>query len=346
MHHEAHVGAVHAHPERIRGDDEVEPAGHEVVLHVGPLGVGEPGVVGPNLAADLVADEPRHVVALLPRADVDEARPGLLIEHGFECAALIVRRRRGLHGEGEVRPIEAGDDALGAVDFERGEDVVLHERRRRGREGDGRRVAHVVAGAGDLEVVGAEVVAPLADAVRLVHGEERDASLGERAEERLVAEPLGRDVDEPNRPAPQRVEPGPLLLDRHRRVEGDGRNPPPRQRIHLILHQRDERRDHHRHTVEQARRELVDERLPRPGRHHDERIVPGHDRGDGLALPPPERLEPEVLAERVVDGGIRKHGSSGRHGGRHRRGENDRHEGGRKVTGRDTRDEDTGTKRR
>ena len=214
VHHEAHVGAVHAHPEGVRGDDEVEPAGHEVVLHVGPLGVGEPGVVGANLAADLVADEPRHVVALLPRADVDEARPGLLLEHGFECAALIVRRRRGLDGEGEVRPVEAGDDALGVVDVERGEDVVLHERRRRGREGDGRRVAHVVAGAGDLEVVGPEVVAPLADAVRLVHGEERDAGLGERAEERLVAEPLGRDVDEPDGPAPQRVEPGPLLLDR------------------------------------------------------------------------------------------------------------------------------------
>ena len=46
------------------------------------------------------------------------------------------------------------------------------------------------------------------------------------------------------------------------------------QRLDLVLHQRDERRDDDRQVVADQRGQLVAERLARAGRHHDERVAP------------------------------------------------------------------------
>ena len=66
-----------------------------------------------------------------------------------------------------------------------------------------------------------------------------------------------------------------------------------RERIALIAHQRDERRDDDREPVERQPWQLVAERLARAGRHHDERVAAGEGRLDGLLLPGAERLVPE-----------------------------------------------------
>ena len=69
------------------------------------------------------------------------------------------------------------------------------------------------------------------------------------------------------------------------------------QRIALVAHQRDERRDHDRQPVEGEARELVAERLARARGHHDERVASREGRLDGLLLPGAKRLVPEQAVQ-------------------------------------------------
>jgi hypothetical protein len=80
--------------------------------------------------------------------------------------------------------------------------------------------------------------------------------------------------------------------------------PPRGKRLDLILHQRDERRDHHREVVSQQRRKLIAERLSRPGGHHHHHVAIGQRRLARLPLPRAEAGESEVL----VEGGRQIHG--------------------------------------
>ena len=57
---------------------------------------------------------------------------------------------------------------------------------------------------------------------------------------------------------------------RNARAEADARH-----RVDLVLHERDERRDHERRAAEEARRDLVGERLPRAGRHDADAVAAG-----------------------------------------------------------------------
>ena len=100
---------------------------------------------------------------------------------------------------------------------------------------------------GQLQVVGPEVVAPLGDAVRLVDGEQRDASARELCEEALVVEALRRDVEKLQRAGAEPIEDLALLGGVEARVEPRRVDPAPLQEVDLILHQRDQRRDHDRH---------------------------------------------------------------------------------------------------
>ena len=49
---------------------------------------------------------------------------------------------------------------------------------------------------GELAILRAEVVAPLADAMRLVDGEQRDLDVREHLQEARRRQPLGRDIEQ------------------------------------------------------------------------------------------------------------------------------------------------------
>ena len=129
-------------------------------------------------------------------------------------------------------------------------DVALDARRGRRRQGHARRVAHRVPRRRQRQVVRAEVVAPLAHAVGLVDGQERRRRLrAQRALERGHAEPLGRGVDQRQVAPTQAVEDLALLTGRLGRVDVGGRDAARRQRVDLVLHQRDQRRHHDGHAA-------------------------------------------------------------------------------------------------
>ena len=165
------------------------------------------------------------------------------------------------------------------------DDLVADHRRRRRGAGEHARARQLRQQMAELQVIGPEVVAPFADAVRLVDGDQRAAQLREQSAEGRRSQALGRDVQEPQLAALGAREPPSDLrgLERRRQI---GRGHAARgERIDLVVHQRDERRDDQRGAGEQRGGELVAETLAASRRRHQQDPAAAEELLDRLALP-------------------------------------------------------------
>ena len=123
---------------------------------------------------------------------------------------------------------------------------------------------------------------PLRNAVRLVDCEQRNfAALQQR--QRLL-QSLGCQVEQIEFAGQK------LLFDRlaagliERRVEVGGAHAELRERIHLVVHERDQRRDHHPGAGAGERGHLVAQRFAAAGWHEHEGITAGDDMVNDFAL--------------------------------------------------------------
>jgi hypothetical protein len=147
--------------------------------------------------------------------------------------------------------------------------------------------------------------------VRLVHREQGDLQPVEARQERIAHQRLGRDVQEVELAGmqPRQRAAGVAGLQRGI-VEGCG-DAVGEQRVHLVLHQRDERRNDHRRALAMQCGHLVAERLPPAGRHEHEGIPAGDQPVDDFALLGPEGSEAEDPGQ-----GLQRGGRSGWRGNR------------------------------
>lgn len=99
-------------------------------------------------------------------------------------------------GEHEVGPVEAIDEGARVFEFELRADVGLSFEIGGGGDSHARHAGKAIRELAEGAIVGAEVMAPLTDAVRFVDGDERDRALFEVIEEALREEAFGRDVEE------------------------------------------------------------------------------------------------------------------------------------------------------
>jgi hypothetical protein len=87
-----------------------------------------------------------------------------------------------------------------------------------------------------------------------------------------------------------------------RGIERRGRHADGVHLLHLIAHQRDQRRDDKRQPTLQHGRKLVAHRLPAAGRHHRQDVVPDEHMTQHLVLSGPEILIAENLLQRGARG--------------------------------------------
>ena len=170
---EAHVGPVDPHAEGDGGDHHHPFAGAEAVERRAAVGGAHAGVVGQRL--DPLLGEPGGGrLDLGAREAVDDPGvPGVLLpQEGEELAARVL----GLVDDAvaEVRPVEAGDEDPRPLELQAGEDLAPRRRVGGGGERDARHPGEALGQQVEPQVLGAEVVPPLGDAVRLVDGEEAD----------------------------------------------------------------------------------------------------------------------------------------------------------------------------
>ena len=145
----------------------------------------------------------------LPGGGVHDARRSHLGDEPRERRRLLLPAPAGLDRERQVGALEAGDEIERVLEAELGGDVGADVRRGGGRERGGGH-AQLRAEAGEPPVVGTEIVAPLADAVGLVHDEARRANARASSSRKpLAAQALGCDVQQiaaarpPARPRPR-----------------------------------------------------------------------------------------------------------------------------------------------
>ena len=269
----------------------------------------------------------RQLLGARARARVDDRRQSVVrLQRLRDHRALLVAARP-RHGEADVRPVEAGGHPQRVAQRQAAHHVARHLRSGRGGGRHDRGRAEHPRGVREPEVVRPEVVTPLGHAVRLVHHEQAHVDGAHPVEEAHGREALRRHVQQPQLPglgAPQRVGVRRAVLlgvhERHLVAE-----PARGQRLHLVLHQRHERRDHHREVVAQQRRQLVAERLARPRGHHHHHVAVRQRGLARLALPGPEAGEAEVLVKRRAeihrgdDSNAAPGGSTGPRASRYRR---------------------------
>ena len=297
----AHVGLVDAHAEGDRGDDDAAVRAGPPLLHLDAVVGVHAGVVGARGQARRSQERSNALGRPLQR-DVDDRRPGRALSQPVDQQLVALRRARRCREQRQVRAVEAGHDRVALLDAEAGTDVG--DDRGRGRRGQREHAfgAELARPRGELQVVGAEVVAPLRDAVRLVDGEQRDLRLAELGEEALVVEALGRDVEELQAAVSQPLRDGANVGCVEARVEPRGVDALQREQVDLVLHQRDQRGDDDGDAVEEQRGQLVAEALPRAGREDRERGASCEERVDHVLLAGPERREAEPLGEHFVRG--------------------------------------------
>ena len=233
-------------------------------------------------------------------------RAAVVRQRAGDPRALVGRAAARHDGEGKVRAIEAGGDPHGLPQPQARDDVRRDLRRRGGGRGHERLRAQPARRVGEAEVVRAEVVAPLRDAVRLVDHEQAHVRGLQRLGEARRREALGRDVEQAHLAGGGAlhhgaVDPRVLLGVDH----GGASRGHALQALDLVLHQGHERRDHHREVVAHQRRQLVAQRLARARGHDDEHVVRragARERPHGLRLARAEGLEAEERSQCGVGG--------------------------------------------
>ena len=212
------------------------------------------------------------------------ASPGCDSSAAIRARILVRFRARADHRVREILAIESRDDGLGLVQLQLADDVRAHVAGGGGRERDGGRRAEPLAHVADAEIARAEVVAPFADAMRLVHREQRHADRAQPLGRAAHVEALGRHVEQLDLTALRARKPARHLGAGQRRVDERGRQIARGERVDLILHQRDERRDDHGESREHERGHLEAQRFAAAGGQDHERVALLQHRLDGALL--------------------------------------------------------------
>ena len=309
MDDETDVGLVDAHAEGDGRDDHLDVLHEEAVLVLGAGFRVQAGVIGEGLDA-VDGEQLGQFLHLLAAQAVDDAGlAGVLADEADDVllgvhlvADLVV----------EVRAVEGGLEDGGVGDAEVLEDVALDLGRGRRGEGDDRGRLDVLDDGPDLPVFRPEVVAPFGDAVRLVHGIERDVDLLQEGDVLFLGEGFRSDIQELGDPA-QQVLPdfGDLgaaqggVEEMRDAVAGFHEAP---DGVHLVLHQGDERGDDDGRAFHHQGGQLVAEGFAAAGGHQDEGVAPVNQVPDDALLVTLERIEAEeVLQFGLKDAGVDGH---------------------------------------
>ncbi len=135
-------------------------------------------------------------------------------------------------------------------------------------------------------------MAPGADAVGLVDGDQRGLKLDQPVEDER-RQGFGREIQQIELAVPGRVPHGLARVQAARRVEPFGAHAARLQRLDLVAHQRDQRRDDDGEAFLDQGRDLVAQALAAAGRQHGQHVAAFQDRLDDVRLLAPEGLVAE-----------------------------------------------------
>src|SRR5471030_45288 len=142
-----------------------------------------------------------------------------------------------------------------------------------GGQGDTRNVREQLGQLPQLQVFRAEIVTPLRYTVGFVDGEQGNLQVLQKRQHARLDQTLGRQVEHLDLAQANAVCQFALLIGAEGGVQCGGGYTQFFQGRHLIVHQGDQRRDHHRQTFAQQAGHLEAQRLATTGRHQHQRIT-------------------------------------------------------------------------
>ena len=247
VHDQPHVRLVDAHAEGDGGRDDPDLVANEAILGRSTNGRFEASVVGQCLYA-LVGKVGRQVLGVLAGEAVDDGRSVRVLTQQLQ--QRLERPSLGPNGVRQILTVEARNEPPCIRYRQLLHDVVPHLRGGRGGEGHDRRVGKAFAQDPQVAVVGAEVVAPLGNAVSLINGDLADPDRPEKVAEAGHGQSLRGDVEDLQAARPGFGESFAGFARRHRAVDEGRRNPVGAQGVHLVLHQGDQGGNDQRQTVQ------------------------------------------------------------------------------------------------
>ena len=151
-------------------------------------------------------------------------------------------------------------------------------------QGDARYLRETFSEDAQLLVFRAEIVSPLADAMRFINRKQGRIDPPQQTEETFRQQAFGRDIEHVQLPGQQRLLHLPLFGNGQRAVEESRLHPQLPQGIHLILHQGNQRRDDDACTVTQQCRNLVTETFAAAGGHQHQGVAAFREGEDDFLL--------------------------------------------------------------
>ena len=268
MHHEADVGLVDAHTEGIGAD-------HHPGLPRLPGSLAgaahprlEPGVIE-GCTNPLRLQERSGFLTATAAAHVHDATPLHPVADVQELTAFVFRFADDIT---EVRTLEAGLEEVALAEAQLVHDVFRNLRGGGGGEGYHGGVNGFTETA-DLEIVRAEVIAPLRDAVGLVDHYIINVQDLQIAAEQTCAETLRGDIEELAAAVCGVVQRVVHLMTVHSRMHGDGPDAAGLQILHLVFHKGDKRSDHQSRAVLQQSGNLETDALASAGGQDSESVA-------------------------------------------------------------------------
>src|SRR5690606_28958608 len=296
VHHVADVTLVDAHAEGDGGDDALQLADHETTLDGLAHLMGHAGVIGADGHA-LPLQTLGDLLGGLLLGDIDDARLPAPRRQPLLQALQPGATRYRLDQQVEVGPVEAGGDHVRLGDGEFLAHVGDYPGRRRGGQQQHLADTELALVVRQLQVIRAKVVAPLGDAVRLVDHQQGNRYLGDEVAKALVLQALHRDHQNLQLTTARAVHYLGGLLAALRRVDAGRGYTMGMQKGQLILHQRQQRRDHQSQVRQVQGRQLVAQRLARAGGKDRRRRATGEYGADHRLLAGPQAIETEDTFE-------------------------------------------------
>ena len=247
-----------------------------------------PGVVGHRIETGSLqfAGQLIHPAA---GAGVHDARLAAVIrQEGLQLTAGLILGPQQIP---DVRPVEAGQEHLAFLQPQPLHNLGAGARVGGGGERQARHRRKAIGQQPELDVLGSEVVPPLRDAVGLIDGEQRQG-FRSRQGRQLLQQVSGQ---QPFRRHVEQVQPALLQAALHGRglrplqagVQCSRRHAQLLERRHLVLHQGDQGRHHHRQPRPAQGGHLIAQRFAAAGGHQHQARAAGdhvaHDRVLGTA---------------------------------------------------------------
>ena len=300
MHYETHVRFVDTHTESDGCHDDLHFLHEEGILVGRTRGSIHSGVVGTSRDA-VYLEHLRQIFHFLARETIYYTALTLHApDVANEVFVHIFRLRP--YFVVEVGTVEAGLENGGIHHVEVLLDILLHFRRSCRCERDNRCLADTLNHRPDLAVLGAEIVSPLRDTMRLINGVEGNLHSFQKIDVLRFLQALGRKIEQFRFARHDIIPDGVNLSAAQTRVDKVRHALFLRivtHRIDLVFHQRNQRRNDNRHAVHQQRRQLETEAFATAGRHQNKGVFALHNIPNNCLLIALKRIKTEVRLQCV-----------------------------------------------